>query len=638
MDIINKYINHINLSFENAENYKSKLCNEILFMEGMSGIKTRHFYNNLLSIDDSRYLEIGTWKGSSVCSAMYRNNASVICIDNFSQFLFEKQQFYANFLKYKKGNDATFIYFDCFLLDSSILPKRNIFMYDGEHSYNSHFKVLHNYYNCLDDIFIYVVDDWNWLDVRNGTYDSIKNLNLTILYEKEIRLTNDNTTTPNDKLYETWWNGIYVAILKKNNIFSFNINYGNTITDLCNIGKKYDTDKSSQRINITNERHCHPYTIFYDTLFSNKKNDYINIAELGILEGSSLLMWQEYFTNANIYGFDYDYNYINNFKNKYNNDRITLNYINVKDENNIKNVFNDICLDNLLYDIIIEDTTHLFNDQINVILNTYNYLKPGGIMIIEDIFKAYNENDYLTKLLPILNEFQDYYFITMDHVNKYSLGWDNDKLLVLVKAGGPPIFNNNNKITIITPSYRPENIIKLKDSIDFNYVHEWIIVYDKTKIEEGFKQFNIKNKDSECDKDNDELKISEYVYSDGGICGNSQRNYALQNIKNENTFLYFLDDDNIMHPHFFKLINFLQKGKIYTFNNCNNLKGNLIKVGKIDTAMFLIDNNLCKNIFWKLEYYDADGRYIEECYNKNKNAHIYVDNDLSYYNKLLIGI
>ena len=38
-------------------------------------------------------------------------------------------------------------------------------------------------------------------------------------------------------------------------------------------------------------------------------------------------------------------------------------------------------------------------------------------------------------------------------------------------------------MTIITPCYRLNNLNKIKESIDFNYVDEWIIVYDGTKID-----------------------------------------------------------------------------------------------------------------------------------------------------------
>jgi asparagine synthetase A len=88
-------------------------------------------------------------------------------------------------------------------------------MYDGDHSYYSHFNALIHYISCLDDIFIYIVDDWNWEDVRNGTFKSIQHLNLKILYEKEIRLTNDNSHTPESEAKDTWWNGIYIVILQK---------------------------------------------------------------------------------------------------------------------------------------------------------------------------------------------------------------------------------------------------------------------------------------------------------------------------------------------------------------------------------------------------------------------------------------
>jgi hypothetical protein len=206
----------IDTAFQNAENNISKITNDIINMEGMTGIKTRHLYNNLLNTEDARYLEIGTWKGSSVCSAMCGNKAKVICIDNWSEFGGPKTDFLINFKKFKGENDARFIESDCFKLDVSLLPKFNIYMYDGNHTQDSHYKALLHYYNCLDDIFIFIVDDWNWKDVRDGTFNSIKKLNLKVLYEQKVRLTWDNSHTPQPLASQTWHNGIYVAILQKN--------------------------------------------------------------------------------------------------------------------------------------------------------------------------------------------------------------------------------------------------------------------------------------------------------------------------------------------------------------------------------------------------------------------------------------
>jgi predicted O-methyltransferase YrrM len=436
MDKYNTYKTLVDTAFKNAENNISKITNDIIEMEGMTGKKTRHFYNNMLNTEDARYLEIGTWKGSSVCSAMCGNKAQVLCIDNWSEFAGPKDDFLYNFEKFKGDNNASFIEKDCYTIDVSLLPKFNIYMYDGNHSVESHYKALSYYYNCLDDIFIFIVDDWNCKEVREGTFNSIKDLNLKVLYEKEIGSTFDNSVT---NLSQEWWNGMYVCILQKpNNIMiSININYYNKSTELCEIGKKYDTDKSSQRNNPSDYRHCHPYTLFYDGLFKNKKNEHLKIAELGILDGASLLMWKEYFPNSEIYGFEYENEYITNFKRKCDNDRITLVNTDVKYKDNIIKVFGET---NVLYDIIIDDTTHQFDHQITIIENTYKYLKPGGILIIEDIFKSYNEKDYIDRLKPILHNFQNYYFVSLDHENRNSTGWDNDKLFILVKGGNEPIF------------------------------------------------------------------------------------------------------------------------------------------------------------------------------------------------------
>lgn len=401
------------------------------------------------------------------------------------------------------------------------------------------------------------------------------------------------------------------------------INYQSNSSELCEIGKKYDTDKSSQRNNVTDVRHCHPYTLFYEGLFKNKKDETLKIAELGILHGASLLMWKEYFANAEIYGFDYDNNLINNFKQNFNNDRVTLSNIDVTNKDSIVKAFSEL---NILYDIIIEDTTHQFEDQIKVIENTYQYLKPGGILIIEDIFKSYNENDYINRLTPILEQFQDYYFIELDHINRNSAGWNNDKLFVLIKGGDEPIFKNKNKLTLITPSYRVNNLLEIKKSINFEYIEEWIIVYDGSKIIDNPNLF----------KNQENNKIKEYVYKceNGGVSGNPQRNYALSKITNPSTLLYYLDDDNIIHPNLYKLLNIINNNNIYSFNQYNRIKGDNIRPLCIDTAMLIIPYNLCKNVRWILNDYNADGFYLKECYDESKNIHIYVDNDLCFYNKI----
>ena len=51
-----KYKAIVDLAFQNAENNISKITDDIISMDGMSGIKTRHFYNNLLNTEDARYL------------------------------------------------------------------------------------------------------------------------------------------------------------------------------------------------------------------------------------------------------------------------------------------------------------------------------------------------------------------------------------------------------------------------------------------------------------------------------------------------------------------------------------------------------------------------------------------------------
>ncbi len=205
------YVEHIKNAVEKANKNESKITNDILELKGMSGAKTRHLYNNLVNFEGARYLEIGSWKGSSLGAAMYKNKANVVCVDNFSEFLDEnpRQHLFQVIRQYKGDCSVNFIEEDCFEIDVSSLPKFNIYLYDGEHSSESHKKSLVHFYDCLDDTFIFIVDDWNWDDIKLGTIQAITQLNLEILHKIEIF----TEVESGDK--EGYWNGVMVCVLKK---------------------------------------------------------------------------------------------------------------------------------------------------------------------------------------------------------------------------------------------------------------------------------------------------------------------------------------------------------------------------------------------------------------------------------------
>jgi hypothetical protein len=169
--------------------------------------------------------------------------------------------------------------------------------------------------------------------------------------------------------------------------------------------------------------------------------------------------------------------------------------------------------------------------------------------------------------------------------------------------------------------------MRLKESIPFEHVEAWIIVYDEA-ITPNAHLF-------------DDARIQEYGCQGHSIAGNIQRNYALDRIGD--TYVYFLDDDTIMHPDMGSFLETVEPNHIYTFDQQRNakefpyterLKGNSIEMFRIDTAMFLIDSALIQDIRWTVDEYTADAIFITECYSTHPESWIYVDRTLSYYNWL----
>src|SRR5262249_36592181 len=149
----------------------SSLPAEICTIHGMSGQRYRSFINQLIaSIPHPRYLEIGSWAGSTAAAALHGNRARAVCIDNWSQFGGPRSEFFANISKVL-SNDIEFKFLeeDFRTVDYSQLGTFNVYMFDGPHTEDDHYDGIAIAQAALDELYILIVDDWNWVKVRVGT-------------------------------------------------------------------------------------------------------------------------------------------------------------------------------------------------------------------------------------------------------------------------------------------------------------------------------------------------------------------------------------------------------------------------------------------------------------------------------------
>jgi hypothetical protein len=203
-------IEHVKTSIQNAQAHISKLDPEILTLEGMSSDKIRHFLNNICSLEDGKYLEIGVWKGSTFIASLYNNKLThAAAIDNWSQFCAPREEFQNNTTKFLGATPYTFYETDCFKFDVKTIPNKvNIYFYDAGHTREEQKLAFVHYNELFEDTFIAIVDNYNWQQVQEGTQLSFKELKYNILFEQFL--------ASNKKADKSgWWTGIYVAVVSK---------------------------------------------------------------------------------------------------------------------------------------------------------------------------------------------------------------------------------------------------------------------------------------------------------------------------------------------------------------------------------------------------------------------------------------
>ena len=169
-------------------------------------------------------------------------------------------------------------------------------------------------------------------------------------------------------------------------------------------------------------------------------------------------------------------------------------------------------------------------------------------------------------------------------------------------------------LNIVTPVTRPENLKEIAMSVQTDLFNiEWYLVYDRV---EPFKFYH------------GDTSIFTVIHHSTGddIAGNVQRNKALDFI--HDGFVYFLDDDNIIHPDFYETLwfeidsdfdklAFLFEAVKKNGNPFCSLDDNFMNImpDEIDTCQFVVSRDLIGSAQWP-NLQNSAGFFIYEIFNK----------------------
>jgi len=197
------------------------------------------------------------------------------------------------------------------------------------------------------------------------------------------------------------------------------------------------------------------------------------------------------------------------------------------------------------------------------------------------------------------------------------------------------------EINIITRCTRIDNLYKVKESIFNNqkFIINWYVIFDTSVIKEIDGDILSMLYQSNCN--------IKFVNGQPGDFGHQLINMCIDDIKSG--FVYVLDDDNTIHENFYETL------YVYITNNSDK-KGFIFnqkvggvdfsgldiriaspentKVQSIDMAQFILSRDLIGENRLGAMNYMADGIFIENLFNENKDEFIFINEILCYYNKL----
>ena len=195
------------------------------------------------------------------------------------------------------------------------------------------------------------------------------------------------------------------------------------------------------------------------------------------------------------------------------------------------------------------------------------------------------------------------------------------------------------QLSIITPCTRPGNLPLLAKSIErargeFPLKIDWYVCFDGNRV-------------NRCAYGLPETppfinSYLSYVIDPKSKSGNSQRNFALDFV--EEGYIYFLDDDNLMHHNLLHKIflhyNYYGYEKTLIVNQLDDnwqprkLGIKYCQPGTIDAAQYVIPKQHLQKRKWATSVYEADGLLIADIARQWGNHFIFTDEIICFYNAI----
>jgi hypothetical protein len=191
-------------------------------VQGLSSPRVCNFLNQLVSKMPAEecYLEIGTWKGLTTCSAAH-GNAGKVCVAN-DKFRFwgewtgpgflARRAFYRNVRRYREGSAEIQMHP---MTSARFFAKRTppkpvgVYFYDGDHSYEGTFDGIVKAAPWLSETSVVLVDDWIDPQIQSATKAGFSRSGLKVEWERVLG--GDQHNNP-----DGWWNGLGVFVVTKN--------------------------------------------------------------------------------------------------------------------------------------------------------------------------------------------------------------------------------------------------------------------------------------------------------------------------------------------------------------------------------------------------------------------------------------